>query len=171
MMIKANQISKIFDSYLTSKKLDKTTELVILVNPSTSELKELTKASFKRFGVRQIRFVVDNKNKKVYVADAFLGLHYTMLKLIGLNLPEGSPDYFTGLANIKGGKPDMLETNEWFDTWFRKSFYSNRYPNNYSKNLETLLSSDLHWLEQYIACSPVIEKLKDRFRKAAHIMR
>ena len=94
-MLKAKHILNIFDSYVTSKKLDKTTDLVILVNPSTAELKELTKDSLKRFGVRQIRFVVDNKNKKVYVADAFLGLHYTMLKLIGLNLPEGSPDYFT----------------------------------------------------------------------------
>jgi hypothetical protein len=170
-MINANYIINISESYVTSKKIDKDTSLEVYVNPTTSEIKKLTDASFKTFGVRQVRFVVDNKNKKVYVADAFLTLHHTILKLIGLNLSKEGPDYFTGIANVKGGKPEMLESNEWFNEWFKHSFYSNCYPNQYSRDLESLLSSDLRWLDQYIVCSSVIEKLKDKFRKAAYIMR
>jgi hypothetical protein len=112
MTITSNQILSVSESYLTSKKLDKDTNLEVYANPTSSEITKITDQSNKTFGVRQVRFVVDNKNKKVYVADAFLTLHYTILKLIGLNLPETSPDYFVGIANVKGGKPIMLEDNE-----------------------------------------------------------
>ena len=171
-MITSKQIINISDNYVTSKRLDKDTNLEVYVNPSLDEIKKITDNSFKTFRVRQIRFIVDNQHqhKKVYCCDAFLAIHHQLIKLSGLNIPENSPYYFAGIANVKGGgKPQMLDANEWFSMWFRKSFFSNKYPNKYSKNLQEFLSSDICWLDQYILCSPVINKLKEEFKKLANI--
>jgi len=78
----------------------------IFINPSRKELIE----SNGKYG---IRFIADNKTKKLYVWNAYDANHFDVWKqLKGKELPYIDVDMFHGLAETKGGKVILKETHQ-----------------------------------------------------------
>lgn len=176
MTISAHQITTLLEDFLKSKRISGDTNLEIFVNPTLDEIKKVTDSQAKRLGgLREIRFIVDNQNRKVYVWDSGIALHDTVAKLLNINLYSNSPtpNFFTGIANCNHGKPVMLKANDYLSEWVRMAFFRSpyyakdtSYPNKYSESLKSLLYSNLGWLESYITCGPVIKYYQDEYQQA-----
>lgn len=77
-MITARQIIEIF--FKGQKFGSRYVEL--FVNPTKSEMLEMTLDSFKKSSVREIRFVIDPEAKKFYACDGYVGLHPDMRRIL-----------------------------------------------------------------------------------------
>ena len=103
-------------------------ETHIYKNPTSSDIKELLKNK-----IKEVRYIVDSKNKTVYVWDANKYIHFYAFRLLVKKgfLPstipnEYTPDFYneflTGVAIISNGEIVHKESDslEWVEDSFSK---------------------------------------------------
>ena len=141
-MITSKQIIQISEQWIKTDISDFTDrEFDIFINPTSSDFLDMIKTA--KEGQRSfngIRFVADNKSKKVYAADASITTHYDIEKAMGL--PEGvcNGTQVEGLATISGGQAKI------------EDFY-----NGGPTTLKKFRSIDWTWVDKYIkGCSAYI---------------
>lgn len=103
MVISANKINKILESFLLGDISRFSQEFYIYSNPDSSDIAEMVKTA--RDEQRQltgIRVVADAKKQIVYVTDAFLVDHNDIRKSV--KLPNNVPWIVDGLATYESGK-------------------------------------------------------------------
>ena len=122
-------------------------EVDIYENPTSSDFLEMTKkARDEKRPFAGIRFVTDNRVKKVYVADSYGVTHEDIRKI--MKLPANLVPYcLDGIATISGGRAIM------------SSFYK-----DFSGSGMAVLNLDWSWVDPYIkGCSSVIKSYKGKF--------
>lgn len=145
-MVTSKQILSLLESYVTSglccivKVAGKLTEIKfpIYVNPGSSDLIELEKAArFDNRKLKELRFIADAKAKKLYVCDAFLGLHEKMLS--ALKFSTSDKTIVGGIITMSGGKPYYLDIFVQSSESFKLDWtFADRYVSRFSSEMEKI---------------------------------
>ena len=100
-MIKSNRIIEICEDWVKSVN-GHGGRTDVFVNPSSADYLEIYKGS--KYQI--IKFIADNKNKKVYVWNADTGIHRDVLSELGLmsQLQKYNPDILVGDGVLSNGK-------------------------------------------------------------------
>jgi hypothetical protein len=145
-MIDSTQIINLSEKYLTSKRVhtfNGDRELVIYVNPDTSERQDVilaAKKSQKGGSGPYIRFIADAKTQNIYIWDGYDGDHVTGRNLIGLSAINQSktPWLLYGTCEAVGSyKLRLVE-------WDSKPSYSEY------KFFFAFFDYDWKWLSKYV---------------------
>ena len=104
--------------YVNSKKIGSSEELVVYANPTSSDIKEIVKASIGTESKGQeLRFSIDGLGKKVYAWDAYCGTHPDAENLAGLSEESKKNLYFfQGYAVINSSR-------DWKTSYIHSNFY------------------------------------------------
>lgn len=132
----------------------------VFVNPTSSDIKELYKINKEH----EVRFIVDNKQKKVFVWDVWM-LHGWVTRDLGIFERYNSlyPNkMISGTAKIIGGKL-VVKDSDTITTILRtvskqKKLYKNDDDWNY---LRDLAAQDWTWAKKYIDISSYINKINE----------
>lgn len=107
-MITAKRVLKLSEEWFKQLKRDyNNAPFDVYVNPGSSDFIDI----YKKDKRTRIRFLADNKTKKVYVWDAFLAIHPYVAKELGISFNLYSchdPNIITGEANISGSHASVL---------------------------------------------------------------
>ena len=118
-MISAKKIISLSEDYIATKNI-RNNDIVFYVNPTLSDYANLNRTN------PAIRFIIDNKNKKVYAWNGYLATHGDVVnsRILSVNI---SCIWAQGKILSKGSLPTLIE--------FRP------------KNNDT---SDYSWLSKYV---------------------
>lgn len=148
-MITSKYIINLSEEYFTSKSINGDA-VVLYVNPTAEDFTELYKD-----GVREIRWIADAKNKKVYVFDARLAIHQEALRVffnidwfnIFLNKSNQYFYLFLGGAKLFNktscGSPESAEVDYLFT--------HPRYIPDHIDYLDKVFTYNWQWLDKYIS--------------------
>jgi hypothetical protein len=106
-MIKSNRIIEICEEWIKTVS-GHGGRIDVFVNPSSSDYLEIYKGS--KYQI--IKFIADNKNKKVYVWNADTGIHRDVLSELGLmsQLQKYNPDILVGDGVLSNGKAKIRDS-------------------------------------------------------------
>jgi hypothetical protein len=143
------------------------TTTVIFENPTSSDFQDMVKTS--KDGGRtlfELRFIADNKDSKVYVADSWYVLHDQMKFALGFppdSSFEKTPWLFDGVATYSGGKARMTTWDK-FDVFITDRKHSSPELNEWIE--ETLYAYKWGWVDKYIGgFSSVLDSYKEKYKK------
>ena len=104
-MITSRQVVNIIESYASSGQY-RGHHVEIFENPSSSDFISIEKSARednRKF--ESLRFIVDSKNKKVYVWDGYLALHDEARQSLGLpKRYDKTPWLVNGMTSVRDGK-------------------------------------------------------------------
>ena len=165
-MITSKQIIRLSEEWL--KAVEANVNFVdIYENPTSSDFKEI----FKNRKHNLLRFIADNKSKKIYAWDAYIGIHYDVAYELGYisRWENKDKDCLFGEASINGSRAvssvSAISTDIFI--WYYKRISSSGGVVSLSlkKELEDRIKIDWSWTNRYIDCTPVVSKLKEGFQK------
>lgn len=165
-MITSNQIIKLSEEWLMSAKGTYSPDLVnIYVNPTSSDYLELRKEK-----VQFLRFIADNRNKKIYVANAIHILHDDMVRNIG-GFTGLKTDYtnfslwlLAGNASLSGNTSDMTRSDMIQHLWQFSSDTNNSISERKKVRdiLNKILATDWSWCDRYVKVTNWLSQFKKR---------
>lgn len=157
MTITASNVNLLCEEYFHMKRI-RSQAVEIYVNPSFDELK--LAASKKR---NRVRFTANALEKKVFVWDAMLAIHYDVLPLLGNDYIDTRPNILGGLVELSGNSAVMVG---WDNFHHLMDVMSSSNKSNVVQFLKKLFSYDWTWLNRYFRASEYIEKRKDEFERS-----
>lgn len=145
-MITSKQIINLSEDWFKRIHFD------IFINPTSSDYQELTKLK-----VNEVRFIADDRSKKLFISDSGKSLHHQMVVDIGGSVLENynSREYpqLHGVARISGSKAFMTESDvlrigikemmPFQQNWLRK-----------------LLSCNWSWADRYLEITSYLTNFK-----------
>lgn len=153
-MITSNYINKILEAYQGRvKAFGGSTE--VFVNPTRTEIQSAYKESLGS-GRNEggLRFLADNKSKKVYVWNAYVATHDNVAMMISIDLASRyelkDNSVLPGDATVKSGKAVMILT-------YRELNHPNSF---YSVPLV-----DWSWVNPFVDCSEYVRKEKENYQR------
>ena len=167
-MITSKQIIEISEKYkLLYNPGSGQTTTVIFENPTSSDFLDMAKNA-KEGGrtLHELRFIANNKDSKVYIADSWYVLHEQMKYALGLppdSSFEKTPWLFDGVAIYSGGRARMTTWDK-YDVFITDRGHNSPNMNDWIE--ETLYSYRWKWVDQYVSgFSSVLESYKEKFKK------
>jgi hypothetical protein len=143
-MITSKQIIKISEDYLKGQRFG-SNYVEVYVNPTKSELLLLSEPSKKNAGEREIRFVINPDERKIYVCDAYLGLHPYLRKMLNLN-DDNDMCIIYGEAKYNGSNFTPINL---YSAMFSMSRIVSKVP-QYRNDVERFFKFDWTWTTQYV---------------------
>lgn len=166
-MITSKYIIKLSEEYFSMTKTPSGL-LEIYVNPTPDELLLVSKESKSHLGYGEIRFFAVSQQKKVYVFDAYLGMHYQAAPL--LHLPSDAFSTFSpnltliGKAKLSGKSAEMTSCDviTSFTDKIAQGHFKSEEMIDYLKRLFAMSWS---WCDKYVKCSSFMKQKKQEFEK------
>jgi len=144
-MITSKQIIYLCERYLKSgNSVFSKKQIDIYENPTSSDIVKMIKTARETPDMHlltDVRFVIDAKNKSIYVADAQTCIHADLLSTLKIRL---SPWIFEGIAEVENGK--LVVTDE--DS-IEDSLYLSR--------IATATEFEWSWISSFISFPPYIK--------------
>ena len=105
-MITSKQITILSEEYLTVSKNMQGVPIEVYVNPTNQDFLDLSKAASKeKRSLDAVRFIADDRSKKVYMVDAYLVNHDGFRKILGLSADyKNTFQLFDGIAGITNNR-------------------------------------------------------------------
>lgn len=131
----------------------------VFLNPDSTDIKELYNTNNQHI----VRFIADNKNKKVYAWDGTTTIHYEVANSIGLGSEYNklyNSNLLCGTGVIKLGKIQMTDATELeLDIYLSKDISSIK--SDTKKYLEDLVDNNWSWLTPYVNYFDYFKKIKN----------
>lgn len=153
-MITSSQILSIVEEYFNSFNVNGRL-LKIFVNPTSDDLKELK--------AKRVRFIADNKIKKVYIWDGYFAIHNSVVPKLGYPEQVGL-NLFCGEAVVGTSKLFLSDADfvDYIVIKFEKL-------NLTQKEIEIIkfnLNQDWTWLDKYVdGCSNYLLTMRNKLNK------
>lgn len=155
-MIKASNIKQLCEEYASVRRI-RGQAVEIYVNPTLDELKII--ASKKR---NRIRFTANVLEKKVYVWDAMLAIHYDVLPVLGNDYLDTRPNIIGGVVELNGNSAVMIG---WDNFYHLMDVIESSNRENVIQFLTKLFSYDWTWMDKYFKSSEYIGAREEEFEK------
>jgi len=124
----------------------------VFINPSKKERKE---AADKH---NSIRFIADNKTKKVYVWNVYRAVHMEMYKALSLGNDFQNDTFkrkiIPGIADVLNSGKSIMYSSDWLGDFFFRTEYGLTI-----KDLEKV-HKDFQWVNTYIDINAYFKELK-----------
>ena len=163
-MITSNYIIKICEEYFKSSSASGRI-FSIYENPTSSDLVKLTKEA-REDGrkLTDIRFIANNKDKKIYIVDGYHVLHEAMRAALQFGQEYKKTSWLLEcMGKVSSNKISMYKWDKF------EYFVANKVIENDAvlrKCFEDTLNYNWSWVDQYISgCSSVMIKYKNWFAK------
>lgn len=159
-MITSQNINYLCEEYFHMKRI-RSHAVDVYVNPTLDEIKSV--ASKKR---NRIRFTANVLEKKLFIWDAMLAIHYDVLPILGSDYIDTKPNILGGIVELHGNTAVMIG---WDNFYHLMDVLNSSNRSNVEQFLLKLFSYDWTWLEKYFQASKYLAERKQEFENALHV--
>jgi hypothetical protein len=145
-MITSRQIINISDELAKSIKGRNDSYLEIFVNPTGSELSSIFKTT--KSNPKEVRYIIDTKNSKIYVWDAYAAVHEVVANMLGLS---NMPYLILGYARFEGNSRLKLSDDITIKYAFSDLKSNNSHSGMAKSFLINIFNCMLIWVDNYVA--------------------